>query len=249
MNGLRVPNRARPEPTAFGAHDRTSRERRAVGDGGAAAASRAPEAEGRAAAVRRPTGPRGRPRKLHADKACDHRRCRAECRARSITPRTPRRGVERSDRPGRHRRALERTPGSSPGQALARLARLRRLTIRYERRADIHWAFTSLACSLVCLNQIRRFCRGLSAGHSRGTVQAFRRTAPAPPEHDHRKARGGPGHGAPSPVVGRRASPAAGPQSSHRATRPRSPQISGRPLQQSSVRNTRSARIAAYSAA
>jgi hypothetical protein len=38
------------------------------------------------------------------------------------------------------------------------LARFRRLTIRDARRADIHWAFTSLACSLVCLNQIRRFC-------------------------------------------------------------------------------------------
>ena len=38
------------------------------------------------------------------------------------------------------------------------LARYRRLTIRYERRADIHLAFTTLACALVCLGQIRRFC-------------------------------------------------------------------------------------------
>ena len=30
---------------------------------------------------------RKRPDKLHADKAYDHRRCRAECRARSVTPR------------------------------------------------------------------------------------------------------------------------------------------------------------------
>ena len=59
-------------------------------------------------------------------------------------------GVERSDRLGRHRWVVERT--------LAWLARFRRLTIRYERRADIHWAFTSLACSLICLNQIKRFC-------------------------------------------------------------------------------------------
>jgi transposase len=101
--------------------------------------------------VRRGRGrPRCRPRKLHADKAYDHRRCRAECRERSITPRIARRGVERSDRLGRHRWVVERT--------LAWLARFRRLAIRYERRADIHWAFTSLACSLVCLNQIRRFC-------------------------------------------------------------------------------------------
>ena len=101
--------------------------------------------------VRRGRGrPRRRPRKLHADKAYDHRRCRTECRERSMTPRIARRGVERSDRLGRRRWVVERT--------LAWLARFRRLTIRYERRADIHWAFTSLACFLICLNQIRRFC-------------------------------------------------------------------------------------------
>ena len=101
--------------------------------------------------VRRGRGrPRRRPSKLHADKAYDHRRCRTECRERSIAPRIARRGVERSDRLGRHRWVVERT--------LAWLARFRRLTIRYERRADIHWAFTSLACSLICLNQIKRFC-------------------------------------------------------------------------------------------
>ena len=100
------------------------------------------------------TGRRGRPRrrpdKLHADKAYDHRRCRRECRARGIVPRIARRGVESSARLGRHRWVVERT--------LAWLARFRRLTIRYERRADLHLAFTTLACALVCLNQCRRFC-------------------------------------------------------------------------------------------
>ena len=38
------------------------------------------------------------------------------------------------------------------------MARLRRLTVRYERRDDIHMAFTLLGCALVCMNQIRRFC-------------------------------------------------------------------------------------------
>ncbi len=94
--------------------------------------------------------PRRRPGKLHADKAFDHRRCRRECRARGITPRIARRGVESSERLGRHRWVVERT--------LAWLARFRRLTVRYERRADIHLAFTTLACALVCLNQVRRFC-------------------------------------------------------------------------------------------
>lgn len=38
------------------------------------------------------------------------------------------------------------------------LARFRRLAIRYEQREDIHLAFTTLGCALVCLNQIRQLC-------------------------------------------------------------------------------------------
>jgi IS5 family transposase len=94
--------------------------------------------------------PRKRPRKLHADKAYDHRRCRKECRARSIAPRLARRGVDTGEKLGRHRWVVERT--------LAWLNRFRRLAIRYERRADIHEAFTTLGCALICLNQIRRLC-------------------------------------------------------------------------------------------
>ena len=94
--------------------------------------------------------PRRRPAKLHADKAYDNRRCRRECRERGITPRIARRGVESSQRLGKHRWVVERT--------LAWLARFRRLVVRYERRADIHLAFTTLGCALVCLSQIRRLC-------------------------------------------------------------------------------------------
>ena len=94
--------------------------------------------------------PRKRPDKLHADKACDHHRCRSECRKRAIKPRIARRRVDSSERLGRHRWAVERT--------LAWLNRFRRLAIRYERRADIHEAFVILGCALICLNQIRRFC-------------------------------------------------------------------------------------------
>src|SRR5690606_5129474 len=94
--------------------------------------------------------PRRRPDRLHTDKACDHRRCRQECRQRAIKPRIARRGVDSSDRLGRHRWVVERT--------FAWLNRFRRLTIRYERRLDIHMAFTVLGCALVCLNQINRFC-------------------------------------------------------------------------------------------
>ena len=93
--------------------------------------------------------PRRRPSKLHADKAHDHRRCRRECRERGIQPRIARRGVESGERLGRRRWVVERT--------LAWLARFRRLTVRCERRADIHLALTTLACALVCLRQVRRF--------------------------------------------------------------------------------------------
>ena len=101
--------------------------------------------------VRRGRGrPRRRPDKLHGDKGYDHRSCRADCRRRGIAPRIARRGVESGARLGRHRWKVERT--------LAWMARFRRLTIRYERREDIHLAFTTLGCALVCLNQVRRLC-------------------------------------------------------------------------------------------
>ena len=95
----------------------------------------------------KPGRPRQRPDKLHADKASDHRRCRRACHRRGIKPRIARRGVESGQRLGRHRWVVERT--------FAWMSRFRRLTIRYERRLDIHHAFTSLACSLICLNALQ----------------------------------------------------------------------------------------------
>lgn len=64
--------------------------------------------------------------------------------------RIARKGVDSSQRLGRHRWIVERTHGW--------MARLRRPTVCYERRDDIHMAFTLLGCALVCMNQIRRFC-------------------------------------------------------------------------------------------
>ena len=91
-----------------------------------------------------------RPGKLHADKAYDSRRCRKECRARGITPRIARRGIDRSIRLGRHRWVVERT--------FAWMDQFRRLATRYERRADIHMASTKLASALICMNQIKQCC-------------------------------------------------------------------------------------------
>ena len=101
--------------------------------------------------IRQPNGRRKkRPAKLHADKAYDHRRCRTALTRRRIKVRIARRGVDSSARLGRHRWVVERT--------LAWLGQHRRLAIRYERREDIHLAFVSLACSLICFNALDRSC-------------------------------------------------------------------------------------------
>jgi IS5 family transposase len=53
--------------------------------------------------------PRKRPAKLHADKGYDHDHCRKAARRRGIVPRIARRGVDSSERLGRHRWVIERT--------------------------------------------------------------------------------------------------------------------------------------------
>jgi hypothetical protein len=122
--------------------------------------------------------PRKRPGKLHADKGYgfDHRRRAA--RRRSIEPRVARRGVESSERLGRHRWVVERT--------LAWSARSRRLTVRYGRRLDTLHAFHLLAAALICLSFAERwFCSELlmdrsppaSAALGRRLVGPSRRSA------------------------------------------------------------------------
>jgi IS5 family transposase len=96
----------------------------------------------------RPGRPRQRPAKLHLDKGYDFPRCRRALRRRGIAPRIARRGVESSQRLGRHRYVVERS--------LAWLVGYRRLQVRYERRADILLGFLGLACALICL----RACTG-----------------------------------------------------------------------------------------
>ena len=102
--------------------------------------------------IHRPLGrPRRRPAKLHADKAYDARCYRQALRRRRIAPRIARKGIESRERLGRHRWVAERT--------LSWLHQLRRLRIRDERRADIHQAFLTLGCALICWSFLRsRFC-------------------------------------------------------------------------------------------
>ncbi len=98
----------------------------------------------------RPGRPRKRPEKLHADKGYDFGRCRRALRKRGIKARIARRGIDSSERLGRHRWVVERT--------LSWLNRFRRLKVRYERRADVHQAFLELGCALICWRYVERFC-------------------------------------------------------------------------------------------
>jgi transposase len=92
--------------------------------------------------------PRHRPKKLHADKGYDFAKCRRLCRCWGITHRIARRGVESKEGLGRPRWVVERT--------FEWLHRMRRLAIRYERRADMHLAFLTLGAALVCLKFVTR---------------------------------------------------------------------------------------------
>ena len=99
--------------------------------------------------IKTPAGRRRqRPVKLHADKGYDIPRCRQALTRRRIKIRIARKGIDSSQRLGRHRWVVERT--------LAWLNRYRRLTVRDERRADIHHAFLTLGCCLICFNALQQ---------------------------------------------------------------------------------------------
>ena len=90
--------------------------------------------------------PRRRPNELYADRAYDHDKYRRQVTAKGITPYIARRGVPHGSGLGVHRWYVERTFGW--------LHAFKRLRVRYERRADIHQALISLACSVICLRQL-----------------------------------------------------------------------------------------------
>jgi transposase len=98
-------------------------------------------------AVRSRRGPRRRkPAKLRADKGYDSEAHRRWLRARGITPRIARRGVESKERLGRHRWKVERT--------ISWLAGYRRLTVRYERHGLLFAGFLALAAALTCWKKL-----------------------------------------------------------------------------------------------
>jgi transposase len=93
--------------------------------------------------IRSPRGPRRRrPAKLHADKGYDYDHLRRWLRKRGIRHRIARKGIESSQRLGRHRWVVERT--------VSWLAGCRRLHRRYERKSEHFLAFAGIAAALIC---------------------------------------------------------------------------------------------------
>ena len=95
--------------------------------------------------------PRRRPQRVQGDRAYDSRRHRAALRRRGIKPVLAERNTEHGSGLGVHRWVVERT--------LSWLHQFRRLRIRYERRADIHEAFLTLGCIVICWRTLANtFC-------------------------------------------------------------------------------------------
>ncbi len=85
-----------------------------------------------------------RPDCVLGDRGYDAEAIRQGLRARQILPLLAKRNTEHGSGLGRWRWVVERT--------FAWLNQFRRLRIHYEKRADIHEAFLSLGCALICWN-------------------------------------------------------------------------------------------------
>jgi Transposase DDE domain len=90
--------------------------------------------------------PRQRPRHLYADRGYDHETYRDQVRALQITPHIARRGTEHGSQLGVYRWVVE--------GAIALLHWFRRLRIRWEIRDDIHHAFVTLGCAIICWRRL-----------------------------------------------------------------------------------------------
>lgn len=98
--------------------------------------------------IRSRRGPRRRrPAKLHADKGYDYDHLRRWLGERGIRPRIARKGIESSQRLGRHWWVVERT--------VSWLAGCRRFHRRYERKAEHFLAFVGVAAALIGYRRLR----------------------------------------------------------------------------------------------
>ena len=93
-----------------------------------------------------PGRPRRRPERVVADRGYDHDKYRRLLWARGIKPVIARRNTEHGSGIGRHRWVVERT--------ISWLHQMKRLLVRYERRAEIHEAFLALGCCLICFRRL-----------------------------------------------------------------------------------------------
>ena len=91
--------------------------------------------------------PRRRPRHLYADRGYDHEAYRDWVRAVQFIPHIARRGTEHGSGLGVYRWVAE--------GAIALLHWFRRLRIRWEIRDDIHQAFVTLGCAIICWRRLR----------------------------------------------------------------------------------------------
>jgi transposase len=91
--------------------------------------------------------PRRRPATLQADAGYRSHRHRISLFIRGITPIISQHQGTHGSGLGKTRWVVERT--------LAWLRQFRRLRVRYDRRADIHRGFLSLACALICWRRLR----------------------------------------------------------------------------------------------
>jgi transposase len=86
--------------------------------------------------------PRRRPDSLYGDRGYDSDPHRRALRSRRIAPKLAKRRTPHGSGLGRYRWVVERT--------LSWLHQFRRLRIRYERLSEVHEAFLTLGCALIC---------------------------------------------------------------------------------------------------
>ncbi|MFD3621645.1 IS5 family transposase [Streptomyces sp. NPDC058676] len=91
--------------------------------------------------------PLRRPRHLYADRGYNHDLYRDRVRRFEITPHIARRGTEHGSGLGVYRWVVEGT--------IALLHWFRRLRIRWEIRNDIHHAFVTLSCAVICWRRLK----------------------------------------------------------------------------------------------
>lgn len=96
----------------------------------------------------RPGHPRRRPDSLLGDKGYDSNPNRRELRKQRTLPVISRKGAPDIQGLGRLRYVVEQT--------FALLHQFTRLAVRWERRTELHDAFLSLACSLICWRRLKK---------------------------------------------------------------------------------------------